>query len=67
MYFRISTFPFTIAINSLFSSNKIAYAKKFNLMTTDQFTNTLVSWAVVHYTGQFNRVQTIMMMNIIVH
>jgi len=36
-------------------------------MTTDQFTNTLVSWAVVHNTGQFNRVQTIITMYIIVH
>jgi len=36
-------------------------------MITDQFTYTLVSWAVVHNTGKFSRVQTIVMMHIIVH
>jgi len=36
-------------------------------MTTDQFIYTLVSWAVVHNTGKFNRVQTSIMVHIIVH
>jgi len=39
---------FTIVINSLFSSNKIFYARKSNLMITNQFTNTSVSWVVVY-------------------
>jgi len=33
----VFAFPFTIVINSLFSSNKITYARKSNLMTTDKF------------------------------